>query len=102
MLHLTGIFTDTRRQIEAEHVKETQELQQCWMELRHVVRCVYREAGTGFADNKHLEELERLKPEEREARPSLSTLPDVNKMKELVHRQATNTCTFTCDEQLRL
>ena len=73
------------RQIEAEHVKETQELQQCWMELRHVVRCVYREAGTGFADNKQLEE--GLKPDDDQI-SSTSTLPDVNKMKELVHRLA--------------
>ncbi len=59
------------RQIEAEHEKETQELQQCWMELRHVVRCVYREAGTGLSENEDTE---------------TSALPDINKMKELVHR----------------
>ena len=61
------------RQIEAEHEKETQELQQCWMELRHVVRCVYREAGTGLAGGE-------------ENNKETTTLPDVNKMQELVHR----------------
>ena len=46
---------------------------------------MYREAGTGFADNKQLEE--GLKPDDDEI-SSTSTLPDVNKMKELAHRLA--------------
>ena len=54
------------------------------MELRHVVRCVYREAGTGFADNKQLEEGDKQRREDDSS--ALSTLPDTSKMKELVHR----------------
>ncbi|XP_013395019.1 protein FAM193A isoform X2 [Lingula anatina] len=61
-----------RREIENEHHKETQELQQCWMEVRHVVRCVYRQAGTGLEENENEGETEAL--------------PDLNKMKDLVHR----------------
>ena len=71
-------------------MKETQELQQCWMELRHVVRCVYREAGTGFLDNKLLEERAQQlltgQGDEQAPAASSSTLPDTEKMKELVHR----------------
>ena len=55
------------RQIEAEQETETSELQHCWMELRHVVRCAYREAGTVLAEGEE-------------------TIQDVDKMKELVHR----------------
>ena len=57
------------REIEAEHEADTQELQQCWMELRHVVRYVYREAGTRATKTENL-----------------SVLPDVDKMKQLVHK----------------
>ena len=68
-----------RRKIECEHEKETQELQQCWMELRHVVRCVYREAGTGMGAG----------GEEKRAEENTNSslqVPDTNKMKDLVHR----------------
>ena len=53
------------RQIEAEHEREIHddhELQQSWLELRHVVRCVYRRTST---DN---------------------SLPDTDKIHELIHR----------------
>ena len=69
------------RQIQAELDKETQELQQCWMELRHSVRYVYREAGTGLSESS--EDPSQVKP-------------DVNKMRELVHRYIT--CSEMCYE----
>ena len=62
----------TIRQIEAEHEKETQELQQCWMELRHVVRCIYHETGTGLA--------------EADQDGKGGTSHDIAKMTTLVHR----------------
>ena len=59
---------DYFRQIEAEHDKETAELQNCWTELRKLVRMLYgcRE-GEPF-------------PEEEE------NIPDEEKAEELVHR----------------
>ncbi|XP_078662935.1 LOW QUALITY PROTEIN: uncharacterized protein LOC144906481 [Branchiostoma floridae x Branchiostoma belcheri] len=58
-----------RREIAAEQERETQELQQCWTEVRHMVRCVYREAGTSLA-----------------AEESRELQMDTDKMKQLVGR----------------
>ncbi len=69
---LIGGYWFPRRQIEADHEKETQDLQKSWMELRHVVRYVYREAGTGLAQTQDSNDN--------------NAIPDVSKMKELVHR----------------
>lgn len=44
------------------------------MELRHVVRFVYREAGTGLSS--------------KSEKSDITSLPDVDKMKQLVHRYA--------------
>ena len=64
-------FTTVYRQIEVESEKETQELQKSWMELRHIVRCVYREAGTELSGG---------------GDPESQTLPDPHRTKDLVHR----------------
>lgn len=56
---------------EADHEKETQDLQKAWMKLRQVVRYVYRAAGTGLAQTQE---------------SNNNAIPDVSKMKELVHR----------------
>ncbi|CAH1782955.1 unnamed protein product [Owenia fusiformis] len=58
-----------RKQIESEHEQETVELQQCWTELRGVVRCVYREGVPLLSKD-----------------GSKTKLPDISKVKELVHR----------------
>jgi hypothetical protein len=42
------------RQIQAEQERETQQLQQCWVELRHGVRSIYRNAGTKKTDDQDL------------------------------------------------
>ena len=75
------------RQIEAEHEKETAELQQCWMELRHVVRCVYREAGTGLSSP---HDSPQHRPQQA-LDTDIANLPDLTKMKELVNRCAIDT-----------
>lgn len=58
-----------RRMIESEHELETVELQQCWTELRKVVRCLY-----GNRDDNNSEEL------------SVSHLPADEHVIELVHK----------------
>ena len=70
-------FESYHRQIESEEEKERTDLVKIWQELRHVVRCVYREAGTGLTSSKLSEPL----PNE----DSIGLL-DAKKMKELVHR----------------
>lgn len=67
------------RQIEAEHEVETQELQQCWMQLRTVVQQVYRDSCSRFcADH----------PSEGTTEAQPLPLPDLDKAKELVSRLA--------------
>ncbi|XP_060044472.1 protein FAM193A isoform X1 [Erinaceus europaeus] len=58
-----------RREISAETAREPQQLQNCWSEVRYMVRCIYRQAGTPLADDQD---------------PSL--VPDKEGVKELVDR----------------
>ncbi|XP_061626584.1 protein FAM193A isoform X2 [Phyllopteryx taeniolatus] len=58
-----------RREISSESERESQQLQKHWSEVRYLVRCIYRQAGTPLADD-------RDQPLER----------DKDSMKELVDR----------------
>ncbi|XP_037754126.1 protein FAM193A isoform X2 [Chelonia mydas] len=58
-----------RREISAETERESQQLQNYWSEVRYMVRCVYRQAGTPLADDQ-----------------DQSLVPDKEGMKELVDR----------------
>ncbi|XP_076992359.1 protein FAM193A isoform X2 [Tamandua tetradactyla] len=58
-----------RREISAETDRESQQLQNYWSEVRYMVRCVYRQAGTPLADDQ-----------------DQSLVPDKEGMKELVDR----------------
>ncbi|XP_054636472.1 protein FAM193A isoform X2 [Dunckerocampus dactyliophorus] len=49
-----------RREISAESERESQQLQNHWSEVRYLVRCIYRQAGTPLADD-HDQPLERDK-----------------------------------------
>uniref|UniRef100_A0A3Q2NQV6 Family with sequence similarity 193 member A n=1 Tax=Fundulus heteroclitus TaxID=8078 RepID=A0A3Q2NQV6_FUNHE len=40
-----------RREISAESERESQQLQNHWSEVRYLVRCIYRQAGTPLADD---------------------------------------------------
>ncbi|XP_043918833.1 protein FAM193A isoform X2 [Protopterus annectens] len=40
-----------RREISAETERESQQLQNYWSEVRYMVRCIYRQAGTPLADD---------------------------------------------------
>ncbi|XP_019381829.1 PREDICTED: protein FAM193A isoform X2 [Gavialis gangeticus] len=58
-----------RREISAETERESQQLQNYWSEVRYMVRCIYRQAGTPLADDQ-----------------DQSLVPDKEGMKELVDR----------------
>ncbi|XP_006893672.1 PREDICTED: protein FAM193A [Elephantulus edwardii] len=58
-----------RRDISAETDRESQQLQNYWSEVRYMVRCIYRQAGTPLADDQ-----------------DQSLIPDREGMKELVDR----------------
>ncbi|KAM6220599.1 protein FAM193A isoform 2-T2 [Rhynchocyon petersi] len=58
-----------RRDISAETDRESQQLQNYWSEVRYMVRCIYRQAGTPLADDQ-----------------DQSLVPDKEGMKELVDR----------------
>ncbi|XP_042198961.1 protein FAM193A isoform X3 [Callorhinchus milii] len=58
-----------RREISAENERESQQLQHYWSEVRYMVRCIYRQAGTPLADDQ-----------------DQSLVPDKEGMKELVDR----------------
>ncbi|XP_075400733.1 protein FAM193A isoform X2 [Tenrec ecaudatus] len=58
-----------RRDISAETDRESQQLQNYWSEVRYMVRCVYRQAGTPLAEDQ-----------------DQSLVPDREGMKELVDR----------------
>nr|XP_058157366.1 protein FAM193A isoform X3 [Dasypus novemcinctus] len=58
-----------RREISAETDRESQQLQNYWSEVRYMVRCVYRQAGTPLADDQ-----------------DQALVPDKEGMKELVDR----------------
>ncbi|XP_054995191.1 protein FAM193A isoform X2 [Sorex araneus] len=58
-----------RREASAEPEREPQQLQKCWSEVRYMVRCVYRRAGTPLADDH-----------------DQSLVPDKEGLKELVDR----------------
>ncbi|XP_031294526.1 protein FAM193A isoform X1 [Camelus dromedarius] len=58
-----------RRDISAETEREPQQLQNCWSEVRYMVRCIYRQAGTPLADDQ-----------------DQSLVPDKEGVKELVDR----------------
>lgn len=50
----------TCREISAESERESQQLQNHWSEVRYLVRCIYRQAGTPLAED-HDQPLERDK-----------------------------------------
>ncbi|XP_061840114.1 protein FAM193A isoform X1 [Nerophis lumbriciformis] len=54
-----------RREISAESERESQQLQNHWSEVRYLVRCIYRQAGTPLADD-HDQPLERDKESMKE------------------------------------
>ncbi|XP_023601163.1 protein FAM193A isoform X2 [Myotis lucifugus] len=58
-----------RREISAETDREPQQLQNYWSEVRYMVRCIYRQAGTPLADDQ-----------------DQSLVPDKEGVKELVDR----------------
>nr|XP_026251050.1 protein FAM193A isoform X2 [Urocitellus parryii] len=58
-----------RREISAEMDREPQQLQNYWSEVRYMVRCIYRQAGTPLADDQ-----------------DQSLVPDKEGVKELVDR----------------
>nr|XP_014348486.1 PREDICTED: protein FAM193A [Latimeria chalumnae] len=58
-----------RREISAESERDSQQLQNYWSEVRYMVRCIYRQAGTSLADDQ-----------------DQSFVPDKEGMKELVDR----------------
>ncbi|XP_036902757.1 protein FAM193A isoform X1 [Sturnira hondurensis] len=58
-----------RREISAETDREPQQLQNYWSEVRYMVRCIYRQAGTPLADDQ-----------------DQSLVPDKDGVKELVDR----------------
>lgn len=57
------------REISAEMDREPQQLQNYWSEVRYMVRCIYRQAGTPLADDQ-----------------DQSLVPDKEGVKELVDR----------------
>ncbi|XP_078534704.1 protein FAM193A isoform X1 [Lissotriton helveticus] len=58
-----------RREISAETERESHQLQNYWSEVRYMVRCIYRQAGTPLADDQ-----------------DQSLVPDKDGMKDLVDR----------------
>ncbi|KAM5193055.1 protein FAM193A isoform 2-T2 [Mantella aurantiaca] len=58
-----------RREISAESERETQQLQNYWSDVRYMIRCIYRQAGTPLADDQ-----------------DQSLVPEKDGMKELVDR----------------
>ena len=79
-IHLNYWLTNCS-EIEAQYEAETVELQECWVELRHVVRCIYHKAGSGLVEDQ---------PEDEQ--------PDNDKMKDLVHRYIVISINFVCIE----
>lgn len=66
------IFVIICRENSAEPEREPQQLQNYWSEVRYMVRCIYRQAGTPLADDQ-----------------DQSLVPDKEGMKELVDRYST-------------
>lgn len=64
-----------RREISAETDREPQQLQNYWSEVRYMVRCIYRQAGTPLADDQ-----------------DQSLVPDKEGVKELVDRYTLPMC----------
>ncbi|OCT99263.1 protein FAM193A [Xenopus laevis] len=58
-----------RREISAETERESQQLQNYWSDVRYMIRCIYRQAGTPLADDQ-----------------DQSLVPDKDGMKDLVDR----------------
>ncbi|CAI9560542.1 unnamed protein product, partial [Staurois parvus] len=58
-----------RREISAESERETQQLQNYWSDVRYMIRCIYRQAGTPLADDQ-----------------DQSLVPEKDGMKDLVDR----------------
>ncbi|CAJ0944857.1 unnamed protein product [Ranitomeya imitator] len=58
-----------RREISAETERESQQLQNYWSDVRYMIRCIYRQAGTPLADDQ-----------------DQSLVPEKDGMKELVDR----------------
>ncbi|KAM9329240.1 protein FAM193A [Gastrophryne carolinensis] len=58
-----------RREISAESERESQQLQNYWSDVRYMIRCIYRQAGTPLADDQ-----------------DQSLVPEKDGMKELVDR----------------
>lgn len=75
MYKLRGVFffVIVCREISAETERESQQLQNYWSEVRYMVRCIYRQAGTPLADDQ-----------------DQSLVPDKEGMKELVDRYRTS------------
>nr|XP_012592835.1 protein FAM193A isoform X2 [Microcebus murinus] len=67
--HHSCLSTVTYREISAESDREPQQLQNYWSEVRYMVRCIYRQAGTPLADDQ-----------------DQSLVPDKEGVKELVDR----------------
>lgn len=63
------------REISAETDREPQQLQNYWSEVRYMVRCIYRQAGTPLADDQ-----------------DQSLVPDKEGVKELVDRYTCPLC----------
>jgi hypothetical protein len=71
------------RDISAETDREPQQLQNYWSEVRYMVRCIYRQAGTPLADDQ-----------------DQSLVPDKEGVKELVDRYTLLLCVTTLSKAL--
>lgn len=67
------------REISAETDREPQQLQNYWSEVRYMVRCIYRQAGTPLADDQ-----------------DQSLVPDKEGVKELVDRYILPSVSWPC------
>lgn len=74
-LTLTPCLVLPHREISAETDREPQQLQNYWSEVRYMVRCIYRQAGTPLADDQ-----------------DQSLVPDKEGVKELVDRYTCPLC----------
>lgn len=69
------VLVPSHREISAETDREPQQLQNYWSEVRYMVRCIYRQAGTPLADDQ-----------------DQSLVPDKEGVKELVDRYTLPMC----------
>lgn len=73
-----------RREIEAEHDRETQELQTCWTVLRNLIRKLYSERGEDCSVSSSTDTPSDNKYDSNDCDDT--QLPDEDQAKELVHR----------------